>query len=152
MKREHKFNLWYWVVAFLVIAVIQYFVSVAEQVASIPYSEFQQLLRDHKVSEVRVSDRFIQGVLKEPLPSGQTRFATTRVEPPELADELEKQAIRLALQECDWFEAPASRLLDVNRSTLKRLLQTRHKDLGDEASQRREAAGYKAGNPHRNTK
>ena len=29
MKREHKFNLWYWVVAFLVIAVIQYFVSVA---------------------------------------------------------------------------------------------------------------------------
>ena len=42
-----------------------------QQIAPIPYSEFQQLLRDGKVAEIGISDRYIQGKLKEPLPSGQ---------------------------------------------------------------------------------
>ena len=67
--------------AFLAILAIQYVASQAQQVADIPYSQFQQLLRDGKVAEVGISDRFIQGTLKEPLPGGETRFATTRVEP-----------------------------------------------------------------------
>src|SRR4051794_29878676 len=98
MKRHERFNFLYWGAAVLAILAIQYFASTVQQVANIPYSEFQQLLRDRKVSEVRVSDRFIQGVLKEPLPSGQTRFATTRVEPPELAEELDKAGVRFAGQ------------------------------------------------------
>src|SRR3712207_7421116 len=55
-----------------------------------PYTTlFRSLLRGGKVAQIGISDRFIQGTLKEPLPGGQTRFATTRVDP-DLAQELQK--------------------------------------------------------------
>jgi ATP-dependent Zn protease len=41
------------------------------------------------VSEVGVSDRYLQGKLKEPLPNGKSQFVTTRVDP-QFADELQK--------------------------------------------------------------
>ncbi|GAA0574109.1 ATP-dependent zinc metalloprotease FtsH [Craurococcus roseus] len=93
MKRDSKFNMSYWAAAALAILLIQYVVSLGQQVATIPYSQFQQLVRDGKVVEAGVSDRFIQGTLKEPLPGGETRFATTRVEP-EIAEELDRHGVR----------------------------------------------------------
>ncbi|MDU6728508.1 MAG: ATP-dependent zinc metalloprotease FtsH, partial [Bradyrhizobium sp.] len=47
------------------------------------------LLAAGKVKEVGVSENYLEGTLKEPLPSGQTRFATTRVDQ-EFAKELAK--------------------------------------------------------------
>jgi cell division protease FtsH len=55
------------------VLLIQYFVSTAKEIATIPYSQFQELLRDGKVESVGISDRFVQGTLKQPLPSGQKR-------------------------------------------------------------------------------
>ncbi|MBB4039906.1 cell division protease FtsH [Microvirga flocculans] len=81
MTKQTRFNIGYAIAAFLGVLVIQYFLASAQQIASIPYSQFQELLRSGKVAEIGVSDRFIQGRLKEPLPSGQTWFATTRVDP-----------------------------------------------------------------------
>ena len=78
MDKAKRFNTWYWVAAILGILLVQYVVSMAQQIAPIPYSQFQELLRAGKVAEIGISDRFIQGTLKEPLPGGQTRFATTR--------------------------------------------------------------------------
>src|SRR5258705_416082 len=72
---------------------IQYAVSVANQIAPIPYSDFQRLLHEGKIATVGVSDRFIQGSLKEPLPGGQKQFVTTRVDP-EFAGELEQYGVR----------------------------------------------------------
>jgi len=72
---------------------IQYAVSVANQIAPIPYSDFQRLLQEGKIATVGVSDRFIQGSLKEPLPGGQKQFVTTRVDP-EFAGELDKYGVR----------------------------------------------------------
>jgi cell division protease FtsH len=66
-------------------------------IATIPYSEFQDLLRNGKVAEIGISDRFIQGTLKEPLPGGQTRFATTRVDP-EFAQELQPYGVKFTGQ------------------------------------------------------
>ncbi|SCY98281.1 ATP-dependent zinc metalloprotease FtsH [Microvirga guangxiensis] len=92
MDKAKSFNTWYWVAAFLGILVIQYVFSTAQQIAPIPYSQFQQLLRDGKVAEIGISDRFIQGRLKEPLPGGQSQFATTRVDP-DLAQELQQYGV-----------------------------------------------------------
>jgi cell division protease FtsH len=50
-------------------------------------------MREGKVESVGVSDRFIQGTLKEPLQSGQKRFITTRVDP-QFSAELEKYGVR----------------------------------------------------------
>ena len=94
MKQQSKFNLWYWIAALFGLLAIQYLVSVGQEIAPIPYSQFQQLLREGKVAEVGISDRFVQGRLKEPLPGGQTRFSTVRIEPPELAQELDRYGVR----------------------------------------------------------
>jgi cell division protease FtsH len=93
MTSKTRFNIGYAIAAIFAVFLIQYFIATATQVASIPYSQFQQLLRDGKVDSVGVSDRFLQGTLKEPLPGGQRQFVTTRVDP-EFAGELEKYHVR----------------------------------------------------------
>ncbi len=92
MSRQTKFHIGYWVAAILGLLVLQYFYISAQKVASIPYSQFEQLLRDGKVSEVGVSDHYLQGKLKEPLPDGKSQFVTTRVDP-QFAADLQKYGV-----------------------------------------------------------
>jgi cell division protease FtsH len=91
-KSPRTFHVWYWIAAFWGVLLVQYVYNTTQQVANIPYSQFEQLLRDGKVAEIAVSDRFIQGKLKEPL-DGKSVFLTTRVEP-QFADELQKYNVR----------------------------------------------------------
>src|SRR5579875_1932089 len=67
MTKKTRFNIGYAIAAIFGILLIQYFFSMATQIATIPYSEFQKLLREGKVASVGVSDNFVQGTLKEPL-------------------------------------------------------------------------------------
>ena len=92
MSRKTRFHIGYWVAAILGFLGLQYFYVSAQKIASIPYSQFEQLLQEHKVSEVGVSDRYLQGKLKEPLPDGRSQFVTTRVDP-QFADELQKYGV-----------------------------------------------------------
>ncbi|CCD84653.1 Cell division protein ftsH homolog (ATP-dependent zinc-metallo protease) [Bradyrhizobium sp. ORS 285] len=89
MTKQTRFNLWYAVVAIFVAMMIHNAWTSYRQVAVIPYSQFQDLLNAGKVKEVGVSENYLEGTLKEPLPGGQTRFATTRVDQ-EFAKELAK--------------------------------------------------------------
>src|SRR5215217_8104351 len=93
MTKQTRFNVGYAVIALIAFAFVQYVVSRANQIAPLPYSEFQNLLRQGKIDSVAVSDRFIQGVLKEPLPGGQKHFFTTRLDQ-EFASELDKYGVR----------------------------------------------------------
>src|SRR4030088_3695595 len=93
MTQNTRFNVGYAIAAIFLVFMIQYAVSVANQIAPIPYSDFQRLLREGKVEAVGVSDRFIQGSLKQPLPGGQKQFITTRIDP-EFAGELDKYGVR----------------------------------------------------------
>ena len=92
MKQTH-FHIGYAIAAIFGVLLVQYVVSMANQVASIPYSQFQQLLREGKVELIGISDRFVQGTLKQALPGGQRRFVTTRVDQ-EFAGELDKYGVR----------------------------------------------------------
>ncbi|WP_315787391.1 MULTISPECIES: ATP-dependent zinc metalloprotease FtsH [unclassified Bradyrhizobium] len=89
MTKQTRFNLWYAIVAIFVAMMIHNAWTSYRQVAVIPYSQFQDLLSAGKVKEVGVSENYLEGTLKEPLPGGQTRFATTRVDQ-EFAKELSK--------------------------------------------------------------
>src|SRR5882757_4878257 len=93
MTNQTRFNVGYAIAAIFLMFMIQYAVSVANQIAPIPYSDFQRLLHEGKIATVGVSDRFIQGSLKEPLPGGQKHFVTTRVDP-QFAGELDKYGVR----------------------------------------------------------
>ncbi|MFZ6764494.1 MULTISPECIES: ATP-dependent zinc metalloprotease FtsH [Acetobacterales] len=97
MKPQARFNISYWLAALLGIAIIQYVIAAQQAVAPIPYSQFEQLLRDGKVAQIGISDRFIQGRLKEPLEGGQTRFTTTRVDP-DFAQELQRYNVEFTGQ------------------------------------------------------
>src|SRR4030081_3268729 len=77
MTNQTRFNVGYAIAAIFLVFMIQYAVSVANQIAPIPYSDFQRLLHEGKIATVGVSDRFIQGSLKEPLPGGQKHFVAT---------------------------------------------------------------------------
>jgi cell division protease FtsH len=96
LPKQFRFNVGFAVAAFLGLILVQYVIAVTNQVATIPYSQFQQLLKDGKVAEVGISDRFIQGKLKEPV-DGKSQFVTTRVEP-EFAGELQKYDVRFTGQ------------------------------------------------------
>ena len=97
MNNKTRFNVGYAIAAIFAVFVIQYFVSTANQIAIIPYSEYQQLLKQGKVATVGISDRTVQGTLKEPLSGGQKQFVTTRVDQ-ETAQELEKYNVRFTGQ------------------------------------------------------
>jgi cell division protease FtsH len=92
MNKQARFHIGYWVAAVLGILVLQYIYTMAQRIEPIPYSQFQQLLHEGKIAEIGVSDRYIQGKLKEPLPGGKTQFVTTRVDP-QFAEELQKYGV-----------------------------------------------------------
>jgi cell division protease FtsH len=97
MNNKTRFNVGYAIAAIFAIFVIQYFISTVSQIAIIPYSEYQQLLKQGKVESVGISDRTVQGTLKEPLSGGQKQFVTTRVDQ-ETAQELEKYNVKFTGQ------------------------------------------------------
>src|SRR5579883_1944344 len=88
MSKQTRFHIGYWLAAILGLLVLQYFYVSAQKVASIPYSQFEQLLQEGKIAKVGVSNRFIRGTLKTPV-DGKTEFATTRVDP-QFASQLQK--------------------------------------------------------------
>jgi cell division protease FtsH len=92
MERKTHFNFWYFVLAMLAIMVLQQFWLQSSQVETIPYSEFQALLRDGQVKEIAVADDYVRGVLRSPLPDGRTQIFTVRVEP-DLANDLDKYGV-----------------------------------------------------------
>src|SRR3974390_3828613 len=92
MDRQTRFHIGYWVPAILGILRLQYFYVMAQRIEPIPYSQFEQLLKDRKIAEIGVSDRYIQGKLKEPLPDGKSEFVTTRIDP-QFADEPPKSRV-----------------------------------------------------------
>ena len=71
-ERKHQFAVWYIFAAFLGVMLFQYLWLQYSQVESIPYSQFEQLLNDNKISEVLVgSDLHPRHACTEPLPDGR---------------------------------------------------------------------------------
>ncbi len=85
--RKRQFMTWYVLAAVLGVLLFQAFWSNYSQVETIPYSEFETLLGQNKVAEVTVGADSVQGMLKEPLPSGKREFFAVRVDP-QLAEKL----------------------------------------------------------------
>jgi cell division protease FtsH len=93
-ERKHQFATWYIFAAFLGVMLIQYLWLQYTQIETIPYSQFEQLLDQNKISEVLVGSDTIQGTLKEPFPDGRKLFNTIRVEP-DLAAKLSAHDVKV---------------------------------------------------------
>ena len=79
-ERKQQFAIWYVFAAFLGVMLIQFLWLRFTQIEIIPYSQFEQLLAENKISEVLVGTETIQGKLKEPLADGRKLFYTVRVQ------------------------------------------------------------------------
>ena len=91
MDKKHQLNLTYIAIAFGLLLLFQFYWVSYTQIESIPYSRFQQLLKDKEVTKVVVGPNQIRGEFKNPQ-DGKKYFTTTRVDPA-VADELEKQGV-----------------------------------------------------------
>jgi len=80
MKKNHQWNLSYFLTAFVVFTVAQFLWTEHRVVQSIPYSQFLQLLNEQKVSDLLVEKDQISGKLQVPI-DGHNLFSTVRVDP-----------------------------------------------------------------------
>ena len=60
-ERKHQFATWYIFAAFLGLMLIQFLWLHFSQIETIPYSQFEQLLAENKISEVLVGTETIKG-------------------------------------------------------------------------------------------
>ena len=74
-------NVGYWLLALLALVWIQSTWQAARTVEPVPYSEFEQALKDGRVAEVTVGETTLTGKLKSPEPGGKTVIVANRVEP-----------------------------------------------------------------------
>jgi len=93
MEKKHQINLWYAFIAMMLVFLFQSWWTTYKTVEPIPYSEFEQLLKDKKVEEIAIEQNTIRGKFKEPLKDGKQYFVTTRVDIP-LADQLSKYDVK----------------------------------------------------------
>ncbi len=92
LLKKTNFTIWYFVIAFLIILLVQnYFVTKgAEDV--IPYSEFKEALRTGRIKELTITLETITG--EWTTEKGIRKFQTVRVEDPDLVKELEAQKVK----------------------------------------------------------
>jgi cell division protease FtsH len=88
LKKTH-FTIWYFVIAIIIILLIQSYLTSREPQDVIPYSEFKELLRTKKIKELTVNPESINGQTED-----KRKFQTVRVEDPDLVKELEASHVK----------------------------------------------------------
>src|SRR5438067_4217655 len=92
-KRQIHFNIGYLILALIGVLWLREIWVTARQVQPIPYSEFQQQLKDGRIKEIAISRDTIQGTYKLPTAEGRDRFVTARVDP-DLAKDLAQYNVK----------------------------------------------------------
>jgi cell division protease FtsH len=92
MERATRFNLGYLLFALLAMFFLQQWWQTAQTVEVVPYSEFEQLLKEDRIAEVTVSDQRITGKLKSPS-NGKT-VAVANLVQPDLAERLSQYGVK----------------------------------------------------------
>ena len=92
MERRTRFHVLYVVFAVVAMLLIQEAWQRAQTVEVVPYSEFERLLKEDKISEVTVSDRHLTGKLKGS--DSRKTVAVANLVEPELAARLDKYGVK----------------------------------------------------------
>ncbi len=98
VRKEHQIHFWYIVAALLAIILIQnIFALTIAPSAEIPYSEFQTLVAQDKLTDLVIGTNEITGRYRTPPPGKPAQFSTFRVDPA-LAQQLTKTGISFSGQ------------------------------------------------------
>jgi len=91
LKKTH-FTIWYFVIAFLIILLIQNYIVTRRAEDVISYSEFKESLRAGKIKDLTITQESISG--ERETEKGLRRFQTVRVEDSDLVKELETYHVK----------------------------------------------------------
>jgi cell division protease FtsH len=91
LKKTH-FTIWYIVIAFLIVVLIQNYIMTRKVEDVIPYSEFKELLRTDKIKDLTINPESING--ERETEKGLRKFQTVRVEDADLVKELEAHHVK----------------------------------------------------------
>ena len=91
LKKAH-FTIWYFVIAFLIILLVQNYLVTRKTEDVIPYSEFKESLRTGKIKELTITQESISG--ERETEKGLRRFQTVRVEDLDLVKDLEANHVK----------------------------------------------------------
>ncbi|MCX6129568.1 MAG: AAA family ATPase, partial [Proteobacteria bacterium] len=81
MPTKSSLHLGYIILALLSVMFIHDFWLQHTEVQTLPYSEYQQLAREHKLVEVTITQNYIHGTIKDPPAGSKGKFITTRIDP-----------------------------------------------------------------------
>jgi len=91
LKKTH-FTIWYFLIAFAIIVLIQHYFIPKRAEVVIPYSQFKELLQAGKVSDIIITDEAISGRMESK--KGPEDFQTVRVVDPDLVKQLEAHHVK----------------------------------------------------------
>jgi cell division protease FtsH len=91
LKKTH-FTIWYFVIAFLIILLIQNYFVMKKTEDVISYSEFKEALRANNIKDITITPETISG--ERETGKGPRKFQTVRVEDSDLVKELETYKIK----------------------------------------------------------
>ncbi len=92
-RRQMGAHAGYWIAAFVIITLLQNWWAATQAIQQIPYSDFRQMVREHKVKSVEISGSHLFGELRTPAPDGRRLFETTAV-PEDIAKALEGAGVQ----------------------------------------------------------
>ena len=96
MNKKISFSIWYVILAFWALLLLQSYFGALKQAEEIPYSEFKALVATGKVAEVSIANQTLSGTLKAEGESKEgKRFRTVRVEDPGLTSELTAKQVKI---------------------------------------------------------
>ncbi len=92
LMKKTNFTIWYVLIAFLIILLVQNYFTAKKVEEVIPYSDFKEAVTSGKVKDIVITDETITGVRETE--KGSQRFQTVRVADPELVKELDSNRIK----------------------------------------------------------
>jgi cell division protease FtsH len=90
--KKTNFTIWYFVIAFLIVLLIQNYFVMRKTEDVISYSEFKEALRADKIKDITITPETISG--ERETEKGPRKFQTVRVEDSDLVKELEASKIK----------------------------------------------------------
>ncbi len=97
MEKKHRVSLWYFIVAFWALIILQEVYVASQHMDEVPYSQFKAWVQDDMVAEVSITETIIHGKLKQERQRDDSQwFQTVRVDDPDLVRLLEEKQVEFA--------------------------------------------------------
>ena len=97
MEKKHRVSLWYFIIAFWALIILQEIYVASQHRDEVPYSQFKAWVQDDQVTEVSITETMIYGKLQQERGKESAEwFQTVRVDDPDLVRLLEKKHVEFA--------------------------------------------------------